>query len=234
MRHMLETFTDRVRKVMQHAKREAYLFNHNYIDTAHVLLGLIKEETGVAFEVLKKLGFDLASIRLETENIVRAQPISVTSGTIRLAPAAENIVRYASEEARTFNKEFVGTEHLLLGLLREEVGTGAKVLMRQFSLVKIRDEIRTILGQTPPVATETGLPEVSPKPELPPHISQLEGLLGMAIDLLDEIKENAIHRQYFERAAALQEQQRQIKSVQQWLVSNKDVEEGEIWTATWE
>src|SRR3981081_856443 len=119
---MYERFTDRARKVMQLANQEAQRFNHEYIGTEHILLGLVKEGTGVAANVLKNLDIDLRKIRLEVEKIVQAGPDMVTMGKLPQTPRAKKVIEYSIEEARNLNHNYVGTEHLLLGLLREKKG----------------------------------------------------------------------------------------------------------------
>jgi len=126
---MYERFTDRARKVMQLANQEAQRFNHEYVGTEHVLLGLIKEGSGVAANVLKNLDVDLRKIRNEVEKIVQAGPDMVTMGKLPQTPRAKKVIEYAIEEARNLNHNYVGTEHLLLGLLREQEGVAAQVLM---------------------------------------------------------------------------------------------------------
>src|SRR5262249_57615040 len=126
---MFERFTDRARKVMQLANQEAQRFNHEYVGTEHVLLGLIKEGSGVAANVLKNLEVDLRKIRNEVEKIVQAGPDMVTMGKLPQTPRAKKVIEYAIEEARNLNHNYVGTEHLLLGLLREQEGVAAQGLM---------------------------------------------------------------------------------------------------------
>ena len=125
---MYERFTDRARKVMQLANQEAQRFNHEYVGTEHVLLGLIKEGSGVAANVLRNLDVDLRKIRNEVEKIVQAGPEMVTMGKLPQTPRAKKVIEYAIEEARNLNHNYVGTEHLLLGLLREQEGVAAQVL----------------------------------------------------------------------------------------------------------
>src|ERR1700741_71104 len=117
---MYERFTDRARKVMQLANQEAQRFNHEYIGTEHILLGLVKEGSGVAANVLKNLDVDLRKIRHEVENIVLPGPEMVTMGKLPMTPRAKKVIEYAMDEARTMLHNYVGTEHLLLGLMREQ------------------------------------------------------------------------------------------------------------------
>lgn len=144
---MYERFTDRARKVMQLANQEAQRFNHEYIGTEHILLGLVKEGSGVAANVLKNLDVDLRKIRMEVEKIVHAGPDVVTMGKLPQTPRAKKVIEYAMEEARNLNHNYVGTEHLLLGLLREQEGVAAQVLMNLgLKLEDVREEVLNLLG----------------------------------------------------------------------------------------
>src|SRR5712672_4025217 len=144
---MYERFTDRARKVMQLANQEAQRFNHEYVGTEHVLLGLIKEGSGVAANVLRNLDVDLRKIRNEVEKIVQAGPEMVTMGKLPQTPRAKKVIEYAIEEARNLNHNYVATEHLLLGLLREQEGVAAQVLMNLgLKLEEVREEVLNLLG----------------------------------------------------------------------------------------
>jgi ATP-dependent Clp protease ATP-binding subunit ClpC len=144
---MYERFTDRARKVMQLANQEAQRFNHEYVGTEHVLLGLVKEGSGVAANVLKNLDVDLRKIRVEVEKIVQSGPDMVTMGKLPQTPRAKKVIEYAIEEARNLNHNYVGTEHLLLGLLREQEGVAAQVLMNLgLKLEEVREEVLNLLG----------------------------------------------------------------------------------------
>jgi ATP-dependent Clp protease ATP-binding subunit ClpC len=144
---MYERFTDRARKVMQLANQEAQRFNHEYIGTEHILLGLVKEGSGVAANVLKNLDIDLRRIRLEVEKIVQAGPDMVTMGKLPQTPRAKKVIEYSIEEARNLNHNYVGTEHLLLGLLREQEGVAAQVLINLgLKLEDVREEVLNLLG----------------------------------------------------------------------------------------
>src|SRR3979490_1329385 len=143
---MYERFTARARKVMQLANQETQRFNHEYIGTEHVLLGLIKEGSGVAANALKNLDIDLRKVRLEVERIVQSGPDMVTTGKLPQTPRAKKVLEYTMEEARNLNHNYVGTEHILLGLLREEEGVAAQVLMNLgLKLGDIRDEVLRVL-----------------------------------------------------------------------------------------
>ena len=144
---MFERFTDRARKVMALANQEAQRFNHEYIGTEHVLLGLVKEGSGVGANVLKNLDVDLRKVRLEVEKLVKSGPDMVTMGKLPQTPRAKKVIEYAIEEARSLNHNYVGTEHLLLGLLREHDGVAAQVLMNLgLKLEEVREEVLNLLG----------------------------------------------------------------------------------------
>ena len=101
---------------MQLANQEAQRFNHEYIGTEHILLGLVKEGSGVAANVLQNLDIDLRKIRLEVEKLVQSGPDMVTMGKLPQTPRAKKVIEYSMEEARNLNHNYVGTEHILLGL----------------------------------------------------------------------------------------------------------------------
>ena len=156
---MYERFTDRARKVMQLANQEAQRFNHEYIGTEHILLGLVKEGSGVAANVLKNLDIDLRKIRLEVEKIVQTGPGSeqLVMGRLPQTPRAKKVIEYSIEEARNLNHNYVGTEHLLLGLLREQEGVAAQVLMNLgLKLEDVREEVLNLLGHNPMATEESG------------------------------------------------------------------------------
>jgi ATP-dependent Clp protease ATP-binding subunit ClpC len=143
---MYERFTDRSRKVMQLANQEAQRFNHEYIGTEHILLALIKEGSGVAANVLKNLDIDLRKIRLEVEKIVQSGPDMVSMGKLPQTPRAKKVLEYAIEEARNLNHNYIGTEHLLLGLVREEEGVASQVLMNLgVKLTDVREEVLNLM-----------------------------------------------------------------------------------------
>src|SRR5438477_4474132 len=152
---MFERFTDRARKVMALANQEAQRFNHEYIGTEHILLGLVKEGSGVGATVLKNLDIDLRKVRLEVEKLVKSGPDMVTMGKLPQTPRAKKVIEYAIEEARNLGHNYVGTEHLLLGLLREQEGVAAQVLMNLgLKLEDVREEVLNLLGHN--MATEEG------------------------------------------------------------------------------
>ncbi len=121
--------TDRARKVIALANQSAQLFNHEYLGTEHILLGLVREGSGVGAVVLKNLDIDLQKVREGVEKVVRKGPDMVTVGKVSLTPQAKTVIEHAVEESRTLGHNYAGTEHLLLGLLREKVGVAARVLV---------------------------------------------------------------------------------------------------------
>jgi hypothetical protein len=126
---MYEHFTSRARKAMQLANQEAHRMNHDHLGTEHILLGLVKEGSGVAASVLKDRRIDLPKIRVQIEKIVRTGPDIATPGKLPPTPRAKNVIAFAIEEVRSLNQDHVGTEHILLGLLREKEGAAAQVLL---------------------------------------------------------------------------------------------------------
>jgi ATP-dependent Clp protease ATP-binding subunit ClpC len=129
------------------ANQEAQRFNHEYIGTEHILLGLVKEGSGVGANVLKNLDVDLRKVRLEVEKQVKRGPDMVTMGKLPQTPRAKKVIEYAIEEARSLNHNYVGTEHLLLGLLREQDGEAAHVLINLgLRLEDVREEVLNLLG----------------------------------------------------------------------------------------
>lgn len=148
---MFERFTERARKVIILAKEEARRFNHDYIGTEHILLGLIREGEGVASSVLQKLGLSLENIRLEIEKLVQPGPATQIIGDIPFTPRSKKALELAAEEARALGHNYIGTEHLLLGLIREGEGVASQVLMNLgLDLSKVRNEVMEILGSALP------------------------------------------------------------------------------------
>ncbi len=148
---MFDRFTERARKVIILAKEEAKRFNHDYIGTEHILLGLIKEGESVAAAVLQNLGLSLDSIRLEVEKTVQFGPSTVVSGDIPFTPKAKKVIELAMDEARRLGHNYIGTEHLLLGLIKEGEGVASHVLINVgLDLNKVRTEVIKLLGSAAP------------------------------------------------------------------------------------
>jgi ATP-dependent Clp protease ATP-binding subunit ClpC len=132
---------------MMLANQEAQRFNHEYIGTEHILLGLIKEGSGVAAKTLEAMGVDLRNVRLKVEEVVQSGPEMVTMGKLPQTPRAKKVIEYSMDEARTLNHNYIGTEHILLGLLREKEGIAASVLGNLgVSLDDVRAEVLALLG----------------------------------------------------------------------------------------
>ncbi len=148
---MFNRFTERARKVIVLAKEEARRFNHDYIGTEHLLLGLIREGEGVAAAVLQKLGLSLESIRLEVEKLVQPGPTTQIQGDVPFTPRSKKALELAAEEARALGHNYIGTEHLLLGLIREGEGVASQVLLNLgLDLNRVRSEIMELLGSATP------------------------------------------------------------------------------------
>ena len=138
----MNNFTPRAQQVLALARKEADRFNHNYVGTEHLLLGLIKLAQGVAVNVLTKLGLDLETVRMQVEQQVGSGPETKMVGNIPYTPRVKKVLALASKEAKALNHSYVGTEHILLGLLREGDGVAAQVLRNlDINLDKARNEI---------------------------------------------------------------------------------------------
>ncbi len=144
---MFDRFTDRAKKVMNLARQEAQRFNHEYLGTEHVLLGLVQEGSGVAANVLRNMNIDLAKIRTEVEKLVKTGPSMVTMGQLPFTPRAKKVLELSMEEAGNLGHNYIGTEHLLLGLIKENEGIAAKVLTNLgVKLEDVREEVLEFLG----------------------------------------------------------------------------------------
>ncbi|MBI4388138.1 MAG: ATP-dependent Clp protease ATP-binding subunit [Candidatus Omnitrophica bacterium] len=202
---MFDRFTERARKVIILAKEEAKRFNHDYIGTEHILLGLIKEGESVAAAVLQNLGLSLDTIRLEVEKLVQFGPSTIVSGDIPFTPKAKKVIELAMDEARRLGHNYIGTEHLLLGLIKEGEGVASHVLMNiGLDLNKVRSEVIKLLGSsTPSTGAGGGAPSGTGtgakgggKTKTPAldafgrDLSQLarEGKLDPVVNRLDEIE----------------------------------------------
>jgi len=142
---MFEVFTNRARKVMAMANQEAQRSHNKFIDTEHILFGLIKEGSGVGFEALKNLCVDVYKLRMDAEQHVTAEDKVSTLGRLPETPPAKKVIEYAIEEAKSLKHEYIGTRHILLGLLRVTDGIAAQALMKQdISIDKVREEIKNI------------------------------------------------------------------------------------------
>ncbi|MEW6072798.1 MAG: ATP-dependent Clp protease ATP-binding subunit [Planctomycetota bacterium] len=147
---MFDRFTDRAKKVMNLARQEAQRFNHEYLGTEHILLGLVQEGSGVAANVLRNMQIDLSKIRTEVEKLVNSGPSMVTMGQLPFTPRAKKVLELSMEEAGNLGHNYIGTEHLLLGLIKENEGIAAKVLTNLgVKLEDVREEVLEFLGAEP-------------------------------------------------------------------------------------
>jgi ATP-dependent Clp protease ATP-binding subunit ClpC len=149
---MFERFTERAKKVINPlAKEEARRLNHNFIGTEHLLLGLIREGGGVAVAVLESLGVDLESVRVEVENLTTPSSDTLTIGDPQFTPSAKKVLELAAEESQKLGHNYIGTEHLLLGIIQEGEGVAARALDNLgVSYEKSRDMVINLLGGTFP------------------------------------------------------------------------------------
>jgi ATP-dependent Clp protease ATP-binding subunit ClpC len=158
-------FTDRVRKVLAMAREEAIRLQHDYVGTEHILLGLIREGEGVAAAVLTNLSVDLGQIHERVEESVRKGKATIALGELPYTSRAKKVLEFAMAEAREFNHSYVGTEHLLLGLLREEKGIAAQVLNSLgVSLEEARAETLKVLGSDVTPSEPAGIGGGTPAP----------------------------------------------------------------------
>jgi ATP-dependent Clp protease ATP-binding subunit ClpA len=202
---MFERFTDRARRVVVLSQEEARLLNHNYIGTEHLLLGLIHEGQGVAAKALESLGIRLEAVRAQVEEIIgRGQ--EAPSGQIPFTPRAKKVLELSLREALQLGHNYMGTEHILLGLIREGEGVAAQVLVKlgaDFSLVR-QQVIQLLSGSA-------GGPEAVAETR-PVHMTAPDDLRE-AEEQLAEVRRQkvaAIEAQDFDRAAALRDQELQL------------------------
>src|SRR5919204_6315916 len=176
---MYERFTDRARWAMRLADEEAGRLNHDYVGTEHLLLGIVKEGSGIAANVLTSLGIDLRKVRLEVEKLVpvgEADP--VIGGKRPPTPALQRVFDHAAEEARKVDHHYIGTEHLLLGLLREQDGVAAQVLMNLG--LRVEDVRRKVLRMVGGGAEGTGPHAITTPGPAPAGADLYAGFTGQA------------------------------------------------------
>ena len=156
MSSRFERFSERARRVLSLAQDEAQRFNHSYIGTEHILLGLVRENEGLAARSLSNLGVELAKVRSAIEFIIGKGERPVSSENIGLTPRAKKVIEVAVDEARRLNHQYIGTEHLLIGLMREGEGVAAGVLESLgVTLDKVRAETNRLVSQTTPQSGQT-------------------------------------------------------------------------------
>jgi ATP-dependent Clp protease ATP-binding subunit ClpC len=192
---MFERFTDRARKVMALANDEAQRLRHPCIATEHILLGLVREGSGVGANVLKNLGVDLKTIRSEVEKLVKLGSEPPSLGRLPISPRAKEVINSAIEEARRLNHNYVGTEHMLLGLVRVKDGVAAAVLANLgLNLDQVRSEVLGVLCQEPPspqfsteAASEAADDESSGTSEARARTEFMATSAGETVELLAEV-----------------------------------------------
>ena len=145
-----DRFTDHAKETFKLARQEAQRFDHEYLGTEHILLGLVQERSGVAANVLKNMGIDLNKIRMEVEKTVKTGPSMVTMGELPFTPRAKKVLELSMEEAGNLGHNYIGTEHLLLGLIKESEGIAAQVLLDNgLQLSDARERVLDFLGAVP-------------------------------------------------------------------------------------
>jgi len=242
---MFERFTDRARRVVVLAQEEARMLNHNYIGTEHILLGLIHEGEGVAAKALESLGISLEAVRQQVEEII-GQGQQAPSGHIPFTPRAKKVLELSLREALQLGHNYIGTEHILLGLIREGEGVAAQVLVKLGAdLNRVRQQVIQLLhgyqGKEPAAA---GAGPVGLAAELliridaiESRLSAIEQRVGIAPDTDDldqqirqtrSDKESALDAQDFEKAAHLRDSEKQLIArkdarYQQWKAMHQDL-----------
>jgi Clp amino terminal domain, pathogenicity island component/UvrB/uvrC motif len=226
---MFERFTDRARRVVVLAQEEARLLNHNYIGTEHILLGLLREGQGVAARALQSLGINLEAVRQQVEGIIgRGQ--QAPSGHIPFTPRAKKVLELSLREAHQLGHDYIGTEHILLGLIREGEGIAAQVLVRLGAdLNRVRQQVIRLLhghqGKEPASSLDAprgpwrGRDVLPGAADVESRLSAIEHRVGSGpatADLDEQLaqvrrdKESAIDSQDFEQAASLRNREREL------------------------
>jgi hypothetical protein len=225
---MFERFTDRARRVVVLAQEEARMLNHNYIGTEHFLLGLIHEGEGVAAKALESLGISLDAVRQQVEEII-GQGQQAPSGHIPFTPRAKKVLELTQREAQQLGHNYIGTEHILLGLIREGSGVAAQVLVKLGAdLNRVRQQVIQLLHGYPaggPVsarsaASELSLPAMQARlGAFEQRLAAIEQRVGTGPDTsdLDEQvgrvrgeRHAAIDAQEYEQAAALRDREKEL------------------------
>jgi ATP-dependent Clp protease ATP-binding subunit ClpA len=204
---MFKRFTDRARRVVVLAQEEARLLNHDYIGTEHLLLGLAHEGQGVAAEALESLGIRLEALRSQVQELIgRGEREAASSGQIPFTPRAKKVLELSLREAQQLGHNYIGTEHILLGLIREGQGVAAQILVKLGAdLPRVRQVVIQLLSGY------AGGPEAAAEPRpvamtVPDELREAEEQLAE----LRQQKEAAIAAQDFDRAAALRDQELQL------------------------
>jgi ATP-dependent Clp protease ATP-binding subunit ClpC len=244
---MFERFTDRARRVVVLAQEEARMLNHNYIGTEHILLGLIHEGEGVAARALESLGISLEAVRQQVEEII-GQGQQMPTGHIPFTPRAKRVLELSLRESLQLGHEYIGTEHILLGLIREGEGVAAQVLVRLGAdLNQVRRQVIQLLhgsrgaerGGSAAASRERGLPpEVAARLDaIDSRLSAVEQRAGTGPDTIEldqqieqaqRDRDAAIDAQEYERAGSLRDREKDLLAQkashqQQWAVTHPDL-----------
>jgi len=206
-RDRFDKFTERARKVLSLSQEEAQRFQHNYIGTEHLLLGLVREGEGVAAVVLSNLGVELNKVRDTVEAII-GRGDRIVLGEIGLTPRAKKVIELAVDEARRLNHHYIGTEHLLLGLVREGEGIAAGVLE---SMGVNLEKVRT---QTIQVLSQSGISQRIEGTHVELTVQLMTTQLNKALDALASVlreKEQAVQQKEYERAAELRDREVKLR-----------------------
>jgi ATP-dependent Clp protease ATP-binding subunit ClpA len=203
---MFERFTDRARRVVVLAQEQARLLNHNYLGTEHLLLGLVAEGQGVAAKTLESLGISLEAIRSQVQEII-GQGQWAPTGQIPFTPRAKKVLELSLREAKQLGHNYIGTEHLLLGLLREGEGVAAQVLVKLGAdLSRVRQQVIQVLSASAAGGKEAAAGTRWVRMSVPDDLREAEEQLAQ----VRQQKEAAIDAEDFGRAAALRDAEKQL------------------------
>jgi ATP-dependent Clp protease ATP-binding subunit ClpC len=246
---VFERFTDRARRVVVLAQEEARMLNHNYLGTEHILLGLIHEGEGVAARALESLGISLEAVRQQVEEII-GQGQQAPSAHIPFTPRAKKVIELSSREVTELGHNYIGTEHILLGLIREGEGVAAQVLVRLGAdLQRVRQQVIQLLHGSGGKGAAAYGPRLGKRARarlmddalgridaLDRRLAAIERWVGMRPDL-DDVdqkiaqvrgeKEAAIDSQDFEAAAALRDKEKDLLTARasrekEWAADTED------------
>jgi ATP-dependent Clp protease ATP-binding subunit ClpA len=202
---MFERFTDRARRVVVHAQEEARRLHHDYLGTEHLLLGLVREGEGVAARALASLGISLEAVRAQVEEII-GQGQSAPTGHIPFTPRAKKVLELSLREAKQLGHNYIGTEHILLGLIREREGVAAQVLLTLGDdLSRVRQQVIQLLSGSA-AGMEAGARTRWVRMAVPEDLREAEERLAQ----VRQQKEAAIDAEDFDRAAALRDAEQQL------------------------
>jgi len=204
---VFERFTERARQVVVLAQDEARALKHNYIGTEHLLLGLIREKEGLAVRVLDSYAVTLEEVRAQVVRIIGVGEEELATGQIPFTPRAKKVLELSLREALSLGHNYIGTEHILLGLVRVDEGVGARILLDFGADAEtIRNDVIHMLSGPGRVQLEAEGPPLPFAQETPPLAPEV----GQEIDRVRREKEEALERQEFERAAALRDRERRL------------------------